>query len=246
MAIKPIYLLADSQLLFWKENDRLFMERVKEDLDSPEPKAAYLGASNGDQPEYYDLFEAAMEQIGLSNRRMIPWSPSDEDTAFLKEADLILLAGGDVNRGWRTFQQNGVKDVLTNRRFDGVVMIGVSAGAVQLGMGAVLEPPSNGRADGKQDGGAGESVEEIVGEIKDKFETFRFAPFYVGAHDEANEWQGLRRLVAGSTEETRGIGISSGGGAIYSSDGTLEPIRKPLAQFLKEADRVSESLLIPE
>ena len=48
--IKPIFLLADSQLLFWKENENLFLKTIREHIDNENPKAAYIGASNGDNP----------------------------------------------------------------------------------------------------------------------------------------------------------------------------------------------------
>ncbi|HEX3095259.1 MAG TPA: peptidase, partial [Candidatus Angelobacter sp.] len=66
MVIKPLYLLADSQLFFWKSGGDSLTERIRADLDSANPKAAYIGASNGDQPEFYTLFEAAMEAMAIS------------------------------------------------------------------------------------------------------------------------------------------------------------------------------------
>jgi peptidase E len=227
MPIKPLYLLADSQLLFWKEEEHFFIERIRGEIDSEEPKAAYLGASNGDNPEYYSLFEAAMEPIGVSQRRMIPSRPSSEDLAFLQSADLVLLAGGDVGLGWKTFEQNGVKELIARRRYDGAIFVGVSAGAVQLGLGAFIDPPAESSA-------------------MKKLEMFQFAPFYVGAHEEQDKWWNLQLLVNASQPDTRGIGIPTGGGAIYGPDGSVEPIRKPLTEFLKEESKVRESLLFPE
>jgi cyanophycinase len=227
MAIKPLYLLADSQLLFLKEGERLFTERIREDLDSPEPKAAYIGASNGDDPQFYSIFEAAMESMGVAQRRMIPARPSNDDLAFLQNADLVLLAGGNVEQGWRTFEQNGVKDLISRRRYDGVVLVGVSAGAVQLGLGALIEPAAESSAVKKAD-------------------FFRFAPFYIGAHEEQEAWWNLKLLVNSSQVDARGIGIPAGGGAVYSSDGSIEPIRKPLTEFLKEDGQLRESLVMPE
>src|ERR1700727_453792 len=99
--IKPLYLLADSQLLFWKSDTGSLVERIRTDLESVNPKAAYIGAANGDQPEFYSLFIAAMEGMGISNCRMIPSRPSREDLLFVEEAHLILFAGGDAERGWQ-------------------------------------------------------------------------------------------------------------------------------------------------
>jgi hypothetical protein len=221
--VKPIYLLADSQLLFWKAGDRPFLARIHEQLDSLHPKAAYLGASNGDNPEFYSLFQAAMARIELSCCRMIPSSPTAEDTDFLAGADLVLLAGGDVERGWRVFEQNGVKELIAQKRYDGAVLVGVSAGAVQLGLGSLLESST-----------------------MKKLSLFQFVPFYVGAHDEESEWWNLRALVNVAGDGARGIGIPAGGGLIYSPDGSLEPIRKTLVEFAREAGQMKETVLLPE
>jgi hypothetical protein len=103
------------------------------------------------------------------------------------------------------------------------VLVGVSAGAVQLGMGVLLETST-----------------------MQKLSLFQFAPFYVGAHEEESEWWNLRALVNLAGDGARGIGIPAGGGMIYSPDGLLEPIRKTLIEFSKEDDRMSENLLLPQ
>src|SRR6476661_7276575 len=84
--VKPLYLLADSQLLFWKGNGDSLAERIREELETVTPRAAYVGASNGDQQEFYSLFIAAMETMGVSNCRMVPSQPSREDILFVEEA----------------------------------------------------------------------------------------------------------------------------------------------------------------
>jgi hypothetical protein len=221
MAIKPLYLLADSQLLFWKSDSDSLAERLHADLDTSNPKAAYVGASNGDQLEFYSLFQAAMESMGISNCRLVPSQPSREDISFLENAELIVLSGGDVERGWQVFEQNGLKELVPRKRFDGAVLMGVSAGAVQLGLGCLsnaAQPKS--------------------------LDMFRFAPFYVGAHDEENDWWDLRALVNLSQVDTRGIGLPAGGGAVYFADGTLEPLRKPLIEIVKEDSKITENVML--
>ena len=96
--------------------------------------AAYIGASNGDRPEFYGIFEAAVDAIGINGRRMIDSSFSPDDRAFLERAQLIVLAGGDVRLGWNTFEKTGMKEVILGRYAQGAVLVGISAGAVQLGI----------------------------------------------------------------------------------------------------------------
>jgi cyanophycinase len=219
---KPLYLFADSQLLFWKEKDHFFTSRIREEMEENRTGAAYIGASNGDDPRFYEMFQAAMELIGLSQRRMISMRPSSQEIKFLEEAGLVLLSGGNVESGWLTMERNGVKDMILRKRYDGTVMVGISAGAVQLGQGALTEAAQ-----------------------PQKLDTFRFAPFYLGAHEEDQEWWNLRALVNLSQSDVRGIGIPAGAGAVYHFDGTIEPVRKPLLEFSIQEGELRESLLLP-
>jgi hypothetical protein len=221
-AIRPLFLLADSQLLFHKEEGGLFLARVIQELGRPPEsiRAAYLGAANGDVAEYYDIFVAAMEGIGVVNCRMIRAKPSDVDRAFLEEASIVLLAGGDPARGQETLRDNGLADRIIARYAAGAVLIGVSAGAMQLGMRAR--------------GGPGQKA----------VDGFRLAPLVVGVHDEP-DWADLTALVK-ATEGGRGIGIPSGGGAVVHGDLTLEPVRRVLTEItVTEEGALQRALLMP-
>lgn len=221
--IKPIFLLADSQLLFWREEDMPFLERVRKAIEDEEPgkeiRAAYIGASNGDAPEFYDLFKAAMSEVGITQTRMIPSEPSADDMEAMDQAELILLAGGDTRRGWEAFQANGLQQKIVERYYAGALLMGVSAGSVQLGL------------KGADDQGM--------------FDTFRLVPFVVDAHDEPN-WTLLTRVVPKAGEHVRGFGIPSGGGAVYHPDYSMEPIRHPVVEVsVSDEGQVRQALLFP-
>jgi hypothetical protein len=224
--IKPIFLLADSQLLFWRDEDGLFLQRARTLLDEDEESAgrarrgAYLGASNGDAPEFYDLFVAAMDQIGIRDCRQIPAKPAPEDLEFLAGADLILLAGGDVERGWKAFKEAGLDQKLIERYYAGALLMGISAGAVQLGL------------KGWQDGG------------ERTLDTLRLVPFVVDVHDEPS-WGQLLRAVPRTGEHGRGLGIPSGGGALYHPDYSVEPVRHPVVEVSQGEEGVRQALLLP-
>lgn len=223
--IKPIFLLADSQLLFWRDEEgRLFFQRGLALMEEDEPgkafKAAYLGASNGDAPEFYDLFVAAMGELGIRDSMHIHAEPSAEEMAFFEQADLILLAGGDIDRGWQAFQANGLQQKLIERYYGGAMLIGLSAGAVQLGLK-----------------GWNEQDETL-------FDTLRLVPFVVDAHDEPS-WTRLHQIVPKAGEHARGFGIPSGGGAIYHPDYSVEPVRHPLVEVNVTDEGVRQALLFP-
>jgi hypothetical protein len=218
----PLFLLADSQLLFWSEGEGHFVDRIAAHTGPGAPRAAYLGASNGDQPEFYSLFLAAMEGIGPAESRMIPGTPSDEERAFLESADVILLAGGDVDLGWRAFEASGIRGIVERRYWDGAVLIGVSAGSVQLG--AAGWP---------------------AGDPDNPFATWGFAPFVVDAHAEEDDWADLRTVVRARGEGARGLGIPAGGGLVYHADGTLEAVRHTLAEFTLREGELANAVIFP-
>jgi cyanophycinase len=221
--LKPIFLLADSQLLFWRDDEgHRLLERARQLIEAGEtgkpPKAAYLGASNGDAPEFFDLFQGAMGEIGIRDCRHVPADASPEDLAFLAAADLLLLAGGDVRRGWEAFTGKGLKDRIVERYYAGAVLVGISAGAVQLGLKGWDE--------------------------KGLFDTFCLVPFVVGAHDEPT-WSELLRAVTKAGEHTRGLGIPTGGGVLYHPDYSLEPVRHPATEVELTESGPRQALLFP-
>jgi cyanophycinase len=222
--LKPIYLFADSQLLFWKNEDGLFLDSVRNLLERHQPKAAYIGASNGDDPAFYSLFQGAMEGIGVRDCCMINSQLSEGEGSFLNDADLILLAGGDVQRGWEGFKKNGVRETVVKRYLEGAVLIGISAGSVQLGW---FGWP------------AGELTEDRL------FETFKLVPFVVDAHDEKNAWRDLRQSIRFCGGVVNGIGLPAGGGLIYHRNHTVESVRYPVVEIFVESGEIHQSLLMP-
>lgn len=215
MTSRPIYLLADSQLLFWRDHDgTLLLDANKTGVKTESAKASYIGASNGDDPAYYGIFEAAMDLLGVTRRRMILSSLSTQDADFLASSEIILLAGGDVVRGWQIITGNGVREVVAARYLEGALLIGISAGAIQLGLCAYPEG----------DFSRGQLVE-----------TFNFVSLIVGVHDEKSEWRSLKRAVQLRDDGAQGIGIPTGGGAISYPDGSLAPVRHPLITIGQDA-----------
>jgi cyanophycinase len=161
-----------------------------------------------------------MGEIDIRDCRHISAHPSPEDLAFLDQADLILLSGGDVRRGWQAFEENGVKERLTARYYAGALLMGVSAGAVQLGI------------KGSDEDGSG------------AFDALRLVPFVVDVHDEP-AWARLLRLVPKAGEHARGFGIPSGAGALYHPDYSVEPVRHPLTEVEVTEEGTRQALLFP-
>lgn len=223
---RPLYLLADSQLLFWKRQERLLLEPAVDELGRDAPlSAAYIGASNGDRREFYDIFEAAMDAVGIADRHMVDSSFDADDRAFLERSRVIVLAGGDVQIGWDVFESTGMADVIRSRYTHGAVLVGISAGAIQLGRYGIVD-----------------RSESVAPELLD---VFKFVPAVIDTHDEHSGWARLSRTIDTLQGAATGVGIPSGGGIIVHKDATVEPLRHPAHEFRYDKTGVVHSLLCP-
>jgi peptidase E len=225
---KPIFLLADSQLLFWKYNEILFLNRILDCLNKDKKieniKASYIGASNGDNPVYFDIFTQAMKQKSISNCRMIPTKPDVSDIDFLNLSEIILLAGGDVKKGLEVFKQNGIDKIILDKYHKGAILIGVSAGAVQLG--------ANAWGNKNKDNG--------------KYpDTLKIIPYIIDVHNEKDDWAALNKLLE-KRDNNKGFGIPSGGGMIFQPNWSIEAVRHSLSEFVKNKNReIVQSIILP-
>jgi cyanophycinase-like exopeptidase len=157
---------------------------------------------------------------------MIDSSFGPDDRAFLQRAQLIVLAGGDVRLGWTTFEKSGMKDVILRRYAQGAVLVGISAGAVQLGRYGIVETPQS-------------SATELL-------DVFNLVPVVIDTHDERAEWARLSRTIHVLQGAAVGVGIPCGGGVIVHPDTAIEPLRRPAHEFRFEGTRVTHSLLRAE
>jgi peptidase E len=228
--IKPIFLLADSQILFWHDREELYIKRLREVIESDENRpegeitAAYIGASNDDNPEYYDIFLSAMSQIDIANCRMIPSKPTEDDYKFLRTADLVLLAGGDIEKGWNVFKETEIQQRVVDCYHNGAVLIGISAGAVQLGLRGWKES------------------KRMPGDL---FETFQLVPAVIDVHDDS-DWDELQKMIKHLGETNRGYGIPAGGAGVYHPDWSFEAVRHHLVEVSYLDKEIKRSLIFPK
>ena len=222
--IKPIFLLADSQLLFHEGPDGLFIDRIRRcfdgDIVANEVKASYIGASNGDDPRFYQIFKDAFRQVGVTNCRMIRVEPDVDDTIFLRDSNIFLLSGGDTTLGWRAIKRNGWDRALIQKYQDGAVLMGISAGAIQLGRTYYDK------------------------DIYSDPRYLQLIDYIVDAHP-IDQWRALKEEVAAAGHGAKGIGIPHGAGLVYNPDGSLEAIRFPCPELFNVKGHVNMRLLDP-
>lgn len=211
---RPVFLLADSQLLFWRSGDKHFLKSITDLIPKPTLKVAYLGASNDNQLVFYQLFREAMQLVRNTQCHLIPLKPAVTDFEFLSTADLIFLAGGDVCKGWENFSATGIREIIPDRYQQGAILIGISAGAVQLGCAGWDEFQ------------------------RKPFSTFGIVPYLIDVHAEAEDWPLMHTLLHSKNTATSGIGIPAGGGLIFYPDQRIASVRFPAIRFTRRGSEI--------
>jgi cyanophycinase len=223
--MQPVFLLADSQLLFVKnEKQEYYLKIFLAGILPRKPKCAYIGISNGDDPQFYQLFYEAMKIIDAGDCKMITSIFSADEREFLDNADLILLAGGDTERGLDVFRQKGIVEVLQRKYRQGTIFIGVSAGAIQLGWLSFQ----------KMDLGKYKATEAL-----------KFVPFIIITHAAEKNFEEVKVLLAASDTIKRVYEIPAGAGLIYYPDNTIDAIRKPVNEFIQKDDELLHTFIFP-
>ncbi|KAA3609728.1 MAG: hypothetical protein D8M58_09220 [Calditrichaeota bacterium] len=210
--LKPIFLFADSQPLF---DCPINFPQV---LGINNCKAAYISFSNNDEPEYYEIFLALMEKQNIKECMHITSNYTTSEKTFLEQADLILLSGGDTEKGWKKIEEKNLPQLLLKKYSQGKIIMGVSAGAVQLGSGF-------------------RSKQSFVS-------TLNLLPITIDVHNEEDEWANLKSIVTEDKPTLLGIGIPLHGAMLYHADGAVEALQKPLAEFYMEKGSLKNNLIM--
>ena len=223
---QPVYLLSDSEILFHRQEQGLILAKTLNALgkNRREISSAYIGASNGDAAAFYEIFLYAMELLRITNCRLISSDFNVSDKEFLNQADVIFLSGGDVKRGWHIMQKTAMDQCITQRYVQGALLVGISAGAIQLGLYGWDK--------------TGDDAHAI-------FEILKIVPFIIDVHDEEHHWQTLRTRIQHSPAMLSGFGIPLRGGMIYHPNQSIEALRKPLIEICRGADGLTENLILP-
>jgi peptidase E len=205
-----LILFADSFGLFSKSNaDSFILNDIIKRILIDNLQASYLGVSNDDKTEYFEIFEAAMNNINIKNIKHIKFPYSSNDLEYLSNSNIILLSGGDAQVGMKKLEQSSIPAILLNKYSTGqTILIGISAGAMQLGTFILSE----------------NNQEHVVNGMG-------LIPCIVSAHDEP-EWSSLKHIVQTMGASNIGLGISFGSGSIlFRNCDTLKVLFGDVYQF---------------
>lgn len=94
------------------------------------PRIGYIGAANGDDPERLSRVTRRFADLGATLLHLPMGAGAAEAEVWLSGLDAIYVGGGHTERMLRLWRDTGVDRVLLTASARGVVLSGVSAGAV--------------------------------------------------------------------------------------------------------------------
>ncbi len=109
-------------------------KRIIELTGKTQPKALFIPTASGDAPGYIDTFETVYgRHFGCQTRALkLTQNPPafDEMSALVLDSDLVYVGGGNTYKMMKLWRQLGLDAVLAEAASRGIVLSGLSAGAI--------------------------------------------------------------------------------------------------------------------
>lgn len=94
------------------------------------PRVAFIGTASGDDPLKIARFKARFADIAASLVHLPMTLPAAQLARNLEQVDLVYVGGGDTEKMVAAWRRDGWDNVLSQACRSGVILAGVSAGAV--------------------------------------------------------------------------------------------------------------------
>ena len=188
------------------------------------PLVAYIGTANGDSRVFFQMMKVLLLKAGAGKVifvRLAKKTPDlDAAKASLAAADVIFLAGGEVEDGINWLNTHGLAAFLKELYHAGKRFIGVSAGVIMLGSHWV-------RWDVEGD----DNTSEL-------FNCLGIIPLLFDTHGEDEDWVEMKAALKLLGDGARGYGLPSGCAISADSRGALVNLEKEYLIFGNEGGRV--------
>lgn len=219
---KPVYLLAGGRKS--QSTTASLLKAVFRESGRLHPTIAHIGAANGDSLDFYNLMAGMLTSHGAGriNRILLVSPRADMSTAgkLLEDADIVFIAGGDVEQGMQVMNDTKAGRVLTDLYESGKVFFGSSAGSIMLASKWVRwrDPDDDTTAE--------------------PFPCLGFAPVICDTHGE-EDWEELQALLTLEKDGASGYGIVSGTALRVWPDGIPEALGGPVHRYQKQSGKVA-------
>ena len=117
---------------FSQEPHNLALDRyILEQAHKPDPSVTFLGQASGDSDTYITNYYTAFRQLGCRPSHLSLFKPHTADLeGFLMEQDVIYVGGGNTRSMLALWREWEVDIILRNALEAGIVLAGISAGAI--------------------------------------------------------------------------------------------------------------------
>lgn len=222
---RPLFLLAGGQ---WRKPSalepvlRVVLSQARVSL----PGVAYVGAANGDDPDFFNFFKPWLIRAGAGRVSRILLARENADLALarrqLRAADAVFVSGGDVEAGMHWLRKYKLRPLFESLLHRDVLFFGISAGSILLGTHWVSW------ADPRDDASA------VL------FPCLGLAPVLCDTHAEEDDWEELKTAVRLLGPGGRGCGIPSGGALRVHANRRIEALGLPAVMFRNRRGVVEE------
>lgn len=135
-----LVMLADSSPLFL-ERGRLW-RFLSERREVVSPRVAYVGAANGDDPQWFELFKSSLVVLPRAQVFHVVAPYRDKGCRLLSRCDWVFLAGGDPWKAMALLKAGDAWQILKEHWRQEKLLMGLSAGAMMLGESMFTESGS--------------------------------------------------------------------------------------------------------
>jgi cyanophycinase-like exopeptidase len=219
---KPVYLLAGR----WGKNPDPVIIRVIKECGVEKPSIGYIGASSGDNIEFFTRMENYLRSAGAGKTTLVPTVDSKIDInktkKILEAADIIFVSGGDVEVGMKILRERKLLAFIKELYTSGKPFLADSAGSIMLAREWVRWRDPN-----------DDSTAEV-------FPCMAIAPVICDTHGEADNWEELIALLQLEKPATVGYGIVSGTAIRVTPDGNVAALTGAVNRFIRQNDKVEK------
>ncbi len=223
---KPVYLLAGGRPRNCKTLEPLIRAVLRE-TGTASPKVGYVGVANNDDEGFFNYIADIFKETGDFNITLALISSEKADLnkaqGILESAEIILISGGDVDKGMRVLKEKNMINFLSRLYNQGKFFCGISAGSIMLSKEWVRWRDPN-----------DDSAAEL-------FPCLGFAPIICDTHGEHDDWEELKAVLKLEKDDVRGYGIVTSTGIRVFPDGRIETLGGAVHQYVRLGSRVERS-----
>lgn len=216
--IQPVYLLAGGKPARRQANDLLLREVFRAG-GRESPSIGYVGTANNDGEDFFNRLAGLFRENGAGEVTHALLAADDADIAgaktVLRDADVVYISGGDVDRGMQLLQEKGMLRFLADLHGAGKPFFGLSAGSIMMAKAWVRWRDPD---------------DDATAEI---FPCLALAPVLCDTHDEEGGWEELKQLLMLEKNGSVGYGIATGTALKVFPDGKAEALGGAVYRYVR-------------